>query len=339
MTATAVTDGNGAYSFATDSNNNVLLPGTYQLVETLPSGYLADVANVGTVNNASDGSVVSPTAIGSIVMGAGQNGASYDFGNVKPVMISGLVYMDTNNVGAYQTGDAGVPGVTMTLTGTNNLGQSVSVTTTTASDGTYSFSKDSSGNPLPPGTYVITETVPNGYVPGAATVGTVKGTSDGKAVSGTQINSIAMPEGQAGINYLFGLVPAQPVAISGYVYVDVNHDTNKDPGDPADGNADEIMLTGTNILGQSVTAYTTTDPNTGAYSFTVDNNGNKLLPGTYTITFLNTSYPYLFEYANVGTVNGAFIGANAGSNVISQIVLTSGQAGVNYDFAEIVAGS
>src|SRR5206468_2804489 len=97
-----------------------------------------------------------------------------------------------------------IAGVTMTLTGTNGLGQSISATTTTAANGTYSFATDSSGNQLRPGTYVITETAPSGYLLGAAAVGTVNGSADGTLVSATQISTIALTSGQVGINYNFG---------------------------------------------------------------------------------------------------------------------------------------
>jgi hypothetical protein len=72
---------------------------------------------------------------------------------------------------------------------------------------------------------------------------------------------------------------------------------------------------------------------TGSYSFT------GLTPGTYTITFTNDPVWYLYEYANVGTVNGAASGQMASTSSISQIQLTSGLTGVDYDFAEILAGS
>ena len=65
------------------------------------------------------------------------------------------------------------------MSGTNGLGQTITATTTTASDGTYSFSTDSNGNALRPGTYTITETQPTGYLAGTASVGTVNGSSDG----------------------------------------------------------------------------------------------------------------------------------------------------------------
>ena len=104
-------------------------------------------APLGTVSGSftADGSLAPPYAIGGIVAVDGQNGINYNFGHVQPVTISGLVYQDTNGTGAYASGDSGIGGVTLTLTGTNNLGNPVTATTTTASNGTYSFTTYNSG--------------------------------------------------------------------------------------------------------------------------------------------------------------------------------------------------
>jgi hypothetical protein len=330
ITATTTTAGNGTYRFTTDSNGNPLSIGTYQIVETQPSGYLLGAATVGTVNGSSDGVVVSATTVGSIVFTSGQPGINYNFGDLKPVTLTGTVYVDNNGTGVFGTPDTGIGGVTVTLSGTNDQGTSITATTTTAANGSYSFATDSNGNALRPGTYTITETQPSGYLPGLANVGTVNGASDGTAQSHTQIVSIVMPEGQAGINYNFGQV--LPVSVSGYVYMDTNQDRVKDNGETSDGLADVIQLTGTDIYGNSVNLTTTTDA-TGFYSFT------NLMPGTYTVTFVTTTSPYQFEWANVGTVNGVTVGMVAQTNTLGQIKLTSGAAGINYDFAEIIAGS
>src|SRR5205085_1522160 len=138
------------------------------------------------------------TVIGSIVLASNQAGVNYLFGDYKNVSVAGLVYEDSNANNAKDGGEAGLAGVTVTLTGTNGLGQPVSATATTAADGTYTFSG------LRPGTYTITETVPSGYLVGVATVGTVSGTAVGTASSSTVIGSIGLTSGQAGINYNFG---------------------------------------------------------------------------------------------------------------------------------------
>src|SRR5262249_42926744 len=91
---------------------------------------------------------------------------SNNFGELQSSSLSGYVYNDSNNDGTKQAGETGISGATVTLTGTNDLGNSVSITTTTDANGLYSF-----GN-LRPGTYTITETQPAGYLDGKDTQGT-----------------------------------------------------------------------------------------------------------------------------------------------------------------------
>src|SRR5204862_378889 len=204
ITATVVTAADGTYTFSTDSNNNPLRPGTYQITETVPSGYLTGAAAVGTVNGSADGTVSSATQISSIVVTSGQNGINYNFGDVKAVTIKGLVYDDSNGNNTLNSGEPGIHGVTLTLSGTNGLSQSITATVTTAADGTYTFSTDTNSNVLRPGTYQIVETVPSGYLTGSASATTVRSTADGTVSSATQISSIVVTSGQNGINYNFG---------------------------------------------------------------------------------------------------------------------------------------
>jgi len=280
ISATATTAADGTYSFSTDSNGLQLRPGTYQIVETLPSGYLASAATVGTVNGIADGTVASATKISSIALTSGQNGINYLFGDVLPVTLRGLVYQDTNGNNAFNAGEPGIASVTLTLSGTNGLNQAISATATTAADGTYSFSTDSNGNQLRPGTYQIVETLPSGYLTGAAAVGTVNNVADGTVASATKISSIALTSGQNGINYLFGNVRA--INIGGTVYQDSNGNNHFNAGEP--GMSGVILtLSGTNNLGQAITATTTTLAN-GTYSFSTDSNTNALRPGTYQVT-------------------------------------------------------
>ena len=49
--------------------------------------------------------------------------------------ISGAVYCDDNNDGIRQAGEVGLGGVTVTLTGTNDIGQPVNLSTTTDANG------------------------------------------------------------------------------------------------------------------------------------------------------------------------------------------------------------
>jgi hypothetical protein len=115
--------------------------------------------------------------------------------------IAGTVFVDNNNDGIQQTGEPGLAGVLITLTGTDTLGHAVTLTATTDANGNYSFSG------LNAGTYTVTETPPVGYNDGIDTLGTVNGTPNGTV--GTDVfSNVYLSNGSAGINYNFAeLVP------------------------------------------------------------------------------------------------------------------------------------
>src|SRR5262249_55355847 len=152
--------------------------------------------------------------------------------------------------GALNDSEPGLAGVTLTLTGTSNLGLAVSASTTTARRGTYSFGTGSSV--LPPGTYQIAEgSPPSGYLQGGNTVGTVGGAAVGSLLAGNKIGSIALYSGQGGVNYNFGWV--LPVTLAGNVYEDSNINGALDSNEPRLGGV-TLTLTGTTNLGLSVSA-------------------------------------------------------------------------------------
>src|SRR5262249_20813680 len=172
-------------------------------------------------------------------------------------------YQDSNDNGVLDSGEPGIASVTLTLTGTNGMGQSITATLTTAANGTYTFSTSSSGNPLLPGTYQIAETVPSGFLAGTNAVGTVNGVTDGTLLTGNKIGSIVVTSGQSGINYNFG--DFKPITLAGNVYQDNNRNGVLESGEPGIGSV-TLTLTGTNGMGQSITATTTTAAN-GTYTF------------------------------------------------------------------------
>lgn len=104
---------------------------------------------------------------------------------LAPASISGRVINETNN--------SGLTGMTIQLTGTDYLGNSVSMQTLSAADGSYHF------NNLLPGTYKLTEIFPAGVVDDHNTVGTAGGT-----ISGNQISGITLNAGFDATGYTFG---------------------------------------------------------------------------------------------------------------------------------------
>jgi hypothetical protein len=109
--------------------------------------------------------------------------------------LAGTVF-DTSNGGA-------VPfaGILVTLTGTDANGNPVTLTTTTALDGTFSFTG------LAAGTYSVSITPPAGYSDTGDVPGTVNGSSDGtyEGPGSFTIGAIDLGSGQNGVNYIFGL--------------------------------------------------------------------------------------------------------------------------------------
>jgi hypothetical protein len=65
-----------------------------------------------------------------------------------PAVISGVVYDDEDNSGTLATGEPPLGGVAVTLTGTDYVGQAVSLEQLSAADGSYSFA-------VLPGTYSV----------------------------------------------------------------------------------------------------------------------------------------------------------------------------------------
>lgn len=133
------------------------------------------------------------------------SGATLDNGSAEPpaggtASISGTVYNDTDFSGSYVPGsdDYGISGVVIRLTGVDDLGNAVDVTTETDGDGNYSF------NNLRAGTYTISEEQPFEYVDAAETVGTVNGVANGTLLDNDVIGDIVLADGQHGVGYLFG---------------------------------------------------------------------------------------------------------------------------------------
>lgn len=174
-----------------------LRPGTYKLTETQPSGYLDGKDTIG-----SQGGVTGNDVLSNLVLGSGANGINNNFGELLPAMVGGFVYYDINNNGVKETGEPGIGGVTVKLTGTDLNGAPVNLSQTTVASGTwqglYYFQN------LLPGTYILTETQPSGYLDGKDTIGSQGGTTANDAFS-----NVILAGATNGINNNFGeLLPA-----------------------------------------------------------------------------------------------------------------------------------
>lgn len=286
---TTTTNAGGGYSFAN------VLPGTYQLAETQPATFLDGIDTVG--NRGGDASVndqISGIVLTDLI------GVGYNFGEL-PGALSGRVWRDANRNGSLDGGEVGIATVTISLSGTDTLGNPVTRSTTTDATGNYSFTD------LPAGTYTITETQPSGFA--STTPNTIAGVSIVAAGTST--------------GHDFGDSTA---ALTGTVFFDRDTNGANDGSDTGIAGV-TVTLTGTNAAGTSVNLTTTTDAS-GAFSF-----DDLLAPNAsgYTLTETQPT-AYANGQVTAGTAGGT---VNQGLNRVSAIALTSGSVATGYLFAEL----
>ena len=178
----------GVAGLVVSGNLGTLLPGasaTVTIDVTTPAtdGVITNNANVSADEIETDGSdniVAEPTTI------------------VSTSSIAGTSWVDTDSDGVADVGEILLPGVLVTLTGVNDLGATISQTTTTDANGDYLFSM------LRPGTYQVTQTQPTLFVDN----GDFAGTGGGSVVN-DQVE-LTIPGGVDVTGYNFtelGLLP------------------------------------------------------------------------------------------------------------------------------------
>jgi uncharacterized delta-60 repeat protein len=154
---------------------------------TTPGNNTLSVSNSGNLVSNTSGNPIS--AVGDTFTVNGHP--------LTPSTLSGTVFEDFNDDGQIDFGEEGISNVLITLTGTDDLGDAVSQSQLTNSDGAYVFLN------LRPGNYTITETQPSGYLQGIDSVGTAGGT-----LSATDQFSVNLAPEVNGENYNFGEQPA-----------------------------------------------------------------------------------------------------------------------------------
>jgi hypothetical protein len=170
----------------TDGSGNAII--TASVLSVIPAGetYLTATATVATPNGG-----------GTYTYGdTSQFSGSFSF-PVANASLSGIVWEDFNDDGQVDFGENGISGVTIALTGTDDLGRPVSPPPQqTDSDGAYLFLN------LRPGSYTITETQPAGYLQGIDSLGTAGG-----SLAATDQFFVQLGAGVNGLNYNYGERP------------------------------------------------------------------------------------------------------------------------------------
>lgn len=281
-----------------------LRPGTYTLTEIQPAGYLDGGLQIGTA-----GGVVASNSVSQIVLNSGVQTSGYGFAEIVPGRLGGWVYHDVNNNGQRDPGEPGIADVKIILTGTDFRGNYVEIEQKTDGSGRFVFDS------LAPGSYAIYEVQPDGYLDGKDSFGALGGYWQNDLFTG-----LSVQPGTQATDYLFGeLLPA---SLSGYVYLDVNRNGIRDVNDRGLAGV-TLILTGTNDLGQTVRLTTTTAAN-GSYIF------RNLRPGIYAIYEMQPN-----GYDEGNTTIGSLGGQRTGTNLITNIRVSSGQNGTNYNFGEV----
>ena len=134
-----------------------------------PEGYIDGIDSLGNVAGEFHG-VAENDMFCDIVLESGDQGGNYDFGEILPASIKGTVYVDTNNNGIQDEGEAGIEGTRIVLTDAEG---NVIAETFTDADGNYCFED------LIPGTYKVTEIQPDGFFDGIDTLGEINGETHG----------------------------------------------------------------------------------------------------------------------------------------------------------------
>ncbi len=297
---TTTTAPNGSYVFT------ALRPGNYAIEATQPTGYLDGDESVG-----SQGGTATNDRIDLVLpLDVQTTGTENNFGELVPATVSGLVYLDNNNDGLRQLGEAGVNAASLRLTGADDRGNPVDISITTSSDGSFSVTD------LRPGTYTLTQSQPDGLLDGKDALGTQGGT-----LGNDSIADFALHPGSNGTGNLFGeLVPAR---LSGTVFEDPNNNGSPDAGEAGVGDV-TLALSGTDDLGTPVSRTTTTTGD-GSFAFT------NLRPGMYRLDETQPLAPFYFD----GSDTAGSLGGVAGNDHIDAIPVSPAAIGTDYLFAEL----
>jgi hypothetical protein len=282
-----INSSNPSFTFTTTSTGGSGLSPNYSIGNIPPDstvtiqavsrfGYLLTTANQGG-NPETDSNAVGS----SLTLTA--NDATIDFGLYRTTAIGNLVWYDVNGNGVRDTGEPGMPNLTIALR--DAAGDTIT-STQTLGDGSYAFSN------LAPGSYSLRLTIPAGYTTTNNGIGSISIDDDNDfRTDGTTVNFV-ITSGQALGGVDAGLRGTG--SVSGIAWFDTNENNVRDPGetDRVSGVRVTVNFTPTLLPALPQTIQVATDTN-GAYNVT------NLPPGEVTVTFTNLA-GYLPAQPNVG---------------------------------------
>ncbi len=314
---TVSTQPDGSYSLTG------LRPGTYTITQpTQPAGTSNGQTLPGSAGGGATGINTVPSAISTVVLTTpGTSATDNNFAEIaNNSAISGRIWLDNNNDGLIGSNETGIAGITVELTGTDTAARPVSRSTTTDANGAYSFSA------LAPGSYTVTEpTQPASTLNGRTNAGSAGGTATPVATTPSAISTITLAVGATSTGNNFGELPLG--AVAGRVYADNNDNGLIDAGETGLAGVN-LVLTGTDDLGNAVTATAITDAD-GAYRF------DGLRPGTYIVTEPTQPAGTVNGRTTAGSLGGTATPPAVAPSAISAIVLPPGGLSLGNLFGEL----
>lgn len=310
---TTVTDGTGFYEFTGLAPSGPMGYTVRQV--TQPAGY-ADGAETTDNVTALPGTRGGPDVITGLVVGSGGSNPDNNFGELA-ARLGDYAFRDLDADGVQDAGEPALAGVKVELIGPGDM---VLATAVTDANGLYLF------DDLAAGTYTVRFMAPvgSGLVftradatgPGA----TDANDSDADPTTG-RTAPVVLGAGADNRTVDVGFVALSSLA--GFVYLDADRDGMKDPGESGIGGV-TITLQGTDIYGRPVLSTVQTAPD-GSYKF------DGLVPGTYSLDEDQPAFDDGLE--TIGSAGGVLVD----NDLIGQIALGQGVAGVNYNFGEVTS--
>ena len=263
-TETTVTDADGLYRF-----DNLNAGEEYRVSFETPAGFVASPADQGgddTVD--SDG-----TTTGIVTLAEGEFNDTLDQGFYELAGLGDFVFFDADGDGIQDGSEAGIEGVTVTLTGGGadgviGTGDDTTSTTITDANGGYSFTS------LVPGVYSVAFAAPAIYAFTTTDAGSDDALdSDANGITGAT-GSVTLASGEFNDTLDAGLVDAGTAKLGDRVFLDADGDGVQDTGETGVDGVGVTLLDGDG----NFVADTTTD-SSGNYLF------ENLLAGTYSVVF------------------------------------------------------
>lgn len=203
--ATTTSNGQGDYTLTG------VPAGTYRIVEIQPAGYLDGNESAGSLGGVVDNTQDSNLIRNIVVQAGAADAGGYNFAEICPSRLQGLVWVDFNNDGEVDFGESAIAGVTIHLTGLDDRGSAVTRSMITDGQGIFEFLDL---RPSGSGGYTLTEEQPTSFADGQEHLGTVNGVLSGVAADNifSQIG-LSLPCSD-GVNYNFGERPPAGSAVT-----------------------------------------------------------------------------------------------------------------------------